>query len=245
VVVVRNGPDLGRVVECNRNPELKCGKRQLLFYIGTMGAQDGVDYLLRSVAYLVHERGRTDFHTLIMGGGPELERLKEYARELGIQEAVTFTGRVSDAAVMEALSTADICACPDPMTPLNNVSTMNKTMEYMAMGKPTVCYELKETRVSAGDAALYAAPNEHKDFGDQIEILLKNAELRRRIGAIGRQRVIQSLSWEHSKAPLRRAYQIAFAKARKAHLVPVAECSAEPAAPAKSGMGARRYPGMK
>jgi glycosyltransferase involved in cell wall biosynthesis len=215
VIVVRNGPDLKRVVEAPPNPALKQGKPHLVFYIGTMGSQDGVDFLLRSVAHLVQERGRGDFHTVIMGGGVELEYLKRYAQELSVAEHVTFTGRVPDAAVVEALNTADVCACPDPPTPLNNISTMNKTMEYMALGKPVVAFDLVETRVSAGEAALYAAASDEKDFGDQIARLLDAPDLRAKLGAIGKERVRTTLSWEHSKKPLRAAYARAFEKARK------------------------------
>lgn len=223
VFVVRNGPDLGRVVETAPNPALKNGRRWLLFYIGTMGAQDGVDGLLRSVAYLVHERRRSDFQTLIMGGGVELENLKRYARELGLDAHVTFTGRVPDAAVVEALSTADVCACPDPATPLNCVSTMNKTMEYMALGKAVVSYDLEETRVSAGNAALYACNGDERDFGDKIGQLLDSAPLRARLGEIGRARVVQSLSWEHSKGPLLRAYERALRRAGRPDLAAPSE----------------------
>jgi len=218
VIVVRNGPDLKRVIEAPANCALKHGKPHLVFYIGTMGSQDGVDYLLRSVACLVQERGRDDFHTVIMGGGVELEHLKRYAQELGIAEHVTFTGRVPDAAVVEALNTADVCACPDPPTPLNNISTMNKTMEYMALGKPVVAFDLVETRVSAGDAALYAAGSDEKDFGDQIGRLLDDPGLRAKLGAIGKERVHTTLSWEHSTKPLRAAYHRAFEKAHKPDL---------------------------
>jgi len=223
VFVVRNGPDLRRVVETAPNPLLKKGRAHLLFYIGTMGAQDGVDCLLRSVAYLIHERGRRDFHTLIMGGGVELENLKRLARELGLNDWVTFTGRVPDAAVVEALSTADVCACPDPATPLNHVSTMNKTMEYMALGKPLVSYDLEETRVSAGDAALYARNGDEGDFGDKLAELLDSPGLRAQLGAAGRRRVLESLSWEHSKRPLLCAYERALRRAGRPDLAAPAE----------------------
>ena len=170
VVVVRNGPDLKRVKAVKENPELRRGKKHLIFYIGTMGAQDGVDFLLRSVEHLVHASGREDFHVLVMGGGTELDKVKRYASKLKIDDAVEFTGRVADERAIEALSTADVCVCPDPRTPLNDISTMNKTLEYMAVAKPVVAYDLKETKVSAGDAALYAIANDEKDFGDKIDL---------------------------------------------------------------------------
>lgn len=212
VVVVRNGPDLRRVRLVKANPDLKRGKKHLVFYIGTMGAQDGVDFLLRSVRHLVHSCGRADFHVLIMGGGTELEKVKRYASEFEIDSVVEFTGRVADEKVIEALSTADVCVCPDPHTQLNDISTMNKTLEYMAVGKPVVAYDLKETRVSAGEAALYAAANDEKDFADKIAQLLDSEDLRRKLGRIGKERIEQGLSWEHSKKKLYMAYELALGK---------------------------------
>lgn len=209
VIVVRNGPDLERVHLVEPNLELKRGKQYLIFYIGTMGSQDGVDYLLRSVHYLVRELKREDFHTLIMGGGIELETLKDYANRLDIVDFVTFTGRVPDADVVEALSTADVCVCPDPDMPLNNISTMNKTLEYMAVEKPVVAYDLIETRVSAGDAALYAKGNDEMDFGDKIAQLFDDPALSAKMGKIGRERILNGLSWEHSTEHLVRAYEMA------------------------------------
>jgi glycosyltransferase involved in cell wall biosynthesis len=210
VFVVRNGPDLARLAPVAPDPELRRGKQFLVFYAGTMGAQDGVDFLLRSVRHLVRERNRADFHTLIVGGGTELERLKAYAGELGVADAVTFTGRVPDQALVQALFSADVCVCPDPSTPLNDVSTMNKTLEYMAAGKPTVAYDLRETRVSAGNAALYAVPNDERDFADKMERLFDSPALREELGRTGRQRIADGLSWEHSKPSLYAAYERAF-----------------------------------
>lgn len=212
VIVVRNGPDLKRIKVMKENPERRCGKRYLILYVGTMGAQDGVDYLLRSVDYLIHERGRYDFHVLVVGGGTELKKLKCYAQELKIDGVVSFTGRVPDCELIEALSTADVCVCPDPKTPLNNVSTMNKTLEYMTVGKPIVAYDLSETRVSAGNSALYAIPNDEKDFGEKIATLLDSLKLRKKLGKIGKERIHNGLSWEHSKNNLYAAYERALKK---------------------------------
>lgn len=207
VIVVRNGPDLKRVHKVPENPALKMGKPFLLCFIGTMGPQDGVDYLLRSVAYLAQEKLRNDFCVRIVGGGIELDNVKRYAKELGIENIVTFTGRITDEELVETLSTADICLCPDPKTPLNDVSTMNKTMEYMSLGKPVVAYDLIETRVSAGDAALYATDNDEKIFAEKIVALMDSPELREKLGSIGMDRVNAMLSWEHSKKHLYAAYE--------------------------------------
>jgi len=214
VFIVRNGPDLNRIRVVEPNSALKKGKRYLIFYVGVMENQDGVDYLLRSIHYLLHVCKRDDFQVLLMGGGTELDRLKDYARELRIKDVVTFTGRVPDHALVEALSTADICVCPDPKNPLNNVSTMIKTLEFMALRKPIVAYDLLETRVSAGNAALYATPNDEKDFGDKIATLLDSPELRIKLGKIGQERICNDLSWDCSKKHLYAAYKLAFKNIR-------------------------------
>jgi len=213
VLVVRNGPETNGMKEVPADESLRKGKRFLLYYVGTMGVQDGVDYFLRSIHYLREKRRRDDFHAVIMGGGTELENLKRYARDLKIGDSVTFTGRVPDADVVTALATADVCVCPDPESPLNDVSTMTKTLEYMAMGKPVVAFDLAETRVSAGEAALYAANNDECAFGDRIAELLDSADLRCELGRIGKTRIANGLSWEHSKEHLWKAYERAFGKA--------------------------------
>jgi glycosyltransferase involved in cell wall biosynthesis len=148
-----------------------------------------------------------------MGGGPELNAMRRQVNTLGIGEDVTLTGRISDNDVMEALSTADICVSPDPPTPLNDVSTMNKTLEYMAIGKPVVAFNLKETRVSGGDAALYADTKE--SFVAAIERLLDDFALRDHLGRLGRERIEKKLSWDHSVPHLLRAYRHALI--REAH----------------------------
>lgn len=215
VFVVRNGPDLKRIKEVEPDPELKRGKKHLVFYIGTMGTQDGVDFLLRAVQHLTQDDLRDDFHTIVMGGGIELETLKKYAKELNLNGSVTFTGRVPDADVVKALSTADICVCPDPKTPLNDISTMNKTLEYMAVSKPVVAFDLIETRVSAGEAALYAEDSSEKDFAEKIASLLDSPKLRAKLGACGKKRILDGLSWEHSKKHLYAAYDRAFGLLRR------------------------------
>jgi glycosyltransferase involved in cell wall biosynthesis len=165
---------------------------------------------LRSVQHLVKTRNRSDFHVVIMGGGTELNALRDYAAELGIEEYVTFTGRVPEADLLEGLSTADVCICPDPKTPLNDVSTMEKTMEYMALAKPIVSFDLVEARFSAGEAALYVEKDDVAAFGDAINTLLSSEELRRRMGKTGRERVLNHLSWQYSVEHLLTAYRKVF-----------------------------------
>ncbi|MFE1349724.1 glycosyltransferase family 4 protein, partial [Streptomyces sp. NPDC058757] len=164
VFVVRSAPDTDRFHPVPAEPELKGGKPHLLCYLGVMGPQDGVDYALRALAKLRDELGRTDWHAVFVGGGDTFDAMVELSRRLGLSEQVQFTGRVPDADLARYLSTADVCLSPDPRNPLNDVSTMNKVLEYMVMGRPIVSFDLKEARVSAGDAAVYAPANDEAEF---------------------------------------------------------------------------------
>jgi glycosyltransferase involved in cell wall biosynthesis len=137
-----------------------------------MGPQDGVDYALRSLASLRDHLGRTDWHAAFVGTGDTYEAMRSLATELRLSEFVDFTGRIPDEDVVRYLSTADVCLSPDPLNPLNDVSTMNKVMEYMAMGRPIVSFDLREARVSAGDAAVYAQPNDEHESAKLIARLL-------------------------------------------------------------------------
>ncbi|ULP36310.1 glycosyltransferase family 4 protein [Mycolicibacterium rufum] len=202
VVVVRSAPDLSRFVRSEPDETLRRGKRYLLAYLGVMGPQDGVDYALRAVQILREQIGREDFHCVFMGAGDVFDEMIALTRELGIDDVVEFTGRVPDEFVMRCLSTADLCLSPDPWNPLNDVSTMNKVVEYMAMARPIVSFELKEARVSAGEAALYVAPNDEAGFAKAIDELLHDEPRRRRMGELGRERIEQRLSWEVSRRQL-------------------------------------------
>jgi glycosyltransferase involved in cell wall biosynthesis len=174
-----------------------------------MGPQDGVDYALRALAKLRDEQGRTDWHAAFVGAGDTFDAMRRLAAELGLADQVTFTGRIPDDDLLRYLSTSDVCLAPDPRNPLNDVSTMNKIMEYMAMARPIVSFDLKEARVSAGDAALYAPANDESAFAVLIGKLLDDPDERARMGALGRERVAGPLSWEHSKAALLEAYRVA------------------------------------
>jgi glycosyltransferase involved in cell wall biosynthesis len=210
VFVVRNGPDLDRLVPVPPDPGFRNGRDHLLGYVGTMGPQDGVDYLIRALDVLVHKQGR-DVQAVLVGDGPELDALRSLAAELGLDDHVTFTGRVAPDGVATPLSSSDVCVCPDPRSPLNEVSTMIKTLEYMALGKPIAAFDLVETRVSAGDAAVYAAGDRPVDLADAIGLLLDDEELRTRVAAGGRARVEDGLTWKHSEPQLLAAYQRALA----------------------------------
>jgi glycosyltransferase involved in cell wall biosynthesis len=167
-----------------------------------MGPNDGLDYLLRAISYIVHELRRSDIQFVLVGGGDLQPVAMEMSRALGLNDCVKFAGRIPDEDVITVLSTADICVAPDPKDPLNDVSTMNKIVEYMALGKPVIAFDLREARVSAGDAALYAVANDPVDFGNKIVELLSSSEKRNVMGNLGRQRFETQLAWEHQSKKL-------------------------------------------
>jgi glycosyltransferase involved in cell wall biosynthesis len=202
VQVVRSAPDLARFHRRDPDPALRRGKRYLAAYLGVMGPQDGVDRALRALAHLHHERGRHDLYTVFMGAGDALDDLVVLARDLGLDGCVEFTGRVPDEFVQRCLSTADVCLSPDPRNPLNDLSTMNKVVEYMAIGRPLVSFDLREARVSAAGAAVYAPDDDEHTFAALLDELLDDPARRDRMGEIGRARVAEKLSWEVSERNL-------------------------------------------
>ena len=210
VFVVRSGPDLTRLRILPANAALKRGRRYLVGYVGVMGKQEGIDLLLAAVRHIVHIGGRTDIHFGLVGGGTELEALRDLARALEVQDFVTFTGRVPDGTLLEMLNTADVCVNPDLANEMNDKSTMNKIMEYMALGKPVVQFDLTEGRVSAGEASWYARRNDPVDLADKIVALLDDEPERRRMGHLGRERVESTLAWEHEVPRLLAAYEALF-----------------------------------
>jgi glycosyltransferase involved in cell wall biosynthesis len=199
ITVVRTGPNAERLQRGRPDPSLRRGRRFLGAYIGVMGPQDGVDYLLRAVHHVVHEMNRLDVSFVLMGSGDCFDDLVALRDELDLADFVTFTGRVPDDVVTSVLSTADIGLSPDPKNPLNDVSTMNKTLEYMAYQLPVVAFDLHETRVSAADAAIYATPNRIDSYAQAIVELLDDAPRRLAMGAAGRERVERELSWDHQR----------------------------------------------
>ncbi len=207
VYVVRSAPVVERFHEVPVEPELKQGKPYLLAYLGVMGPQDGVDYALRALAKLRDDVGRTDWHAVFVGSGDAFDDMVALSAKLGLANQVEFTGRISDEDLVRYLSTADVCLSPDPLNPLNDVSTMNKVMEYMAMSKPIVSFELREARVSAGDAAVYAPANDEAEFAVLVSRLLDDPEERVRMGKLGQARVAGPLSWENSAKALLAAYE--------------------------------------
>jgi glycosyltransferase involved in cell wall biosynthesis len=182
-------------------------KKCIFAYIGSLNPQDGVDYLIRSLHYLREELRRNDFYCVIMGTGDSLEDLRALVRMLQLERHVELTGWIPDEELQANLAAADICMDPDPSSPLNDVSTWIKIMEYMAYAKPIVSFDLPETRYSAGDAALYVRPNNEADFARAITVLMDNFELRRKMGNFGRRRVEEHLQWSMVGRNLLDAYQ--------------------------------------
>jgi glycosyltransferase involved in cell wall biosynthesis len=210
VFVVRSGPDLRRMRAVVPNPALRKGRRFLVGYLGVMGEQEGIDYLLRAARIIIVERGRSDVHFGLVGGGTSLEAMQRYAAELGIADYVTFTGRVPDEPMLEMLSTADVCVNPDVANEMNDKSTMNKIMEYMALAKPIVQFDLTEGRRSALEASAYALRNDEQDLAAKILELLDDEDRRLRMGEFGRKRVEEELQWAHEAPKLLEAYRALF-----------------------------------
>lgn len=206
VFVVRSGPDLDRLRQVPPEPLLRDGCRYLVCYLGEMCPQDGVDLLLEAARVFVAEMGRRDTKFVIIGGGPALDGLRRMKTSMGLDDRVEFTGRISDHDLCRYLSVADVCVDPDPYTEWSDQSTMNKIVEYMAFGRPIVAFNLKENRFSARDAAVYAAPNDVREFASLIAMLLDDEVRRNEMGGTGRQRVVAELSWEHSRPCLLAAY---------------------------------------
>ena len=206
VFVVRSGPDLRRLRRVPEAPRWRNGRRFLVGYVGVMGEQEGIDLLIDAVDHIVHRLGRQDIQFCLVGGGPSLASLKQIVERRGLGDFVTFTGRAPDQELFEVLSTADIGVNPDRVNAMNDKSTMNKIMEYMAMGKPMVQFDVTEGRFSAQEASLYARANDSVDMAEKIVSLLDDPEARARMGDFGRQRVERELSWEHQIEPLLAAY---------------------------------------
>jgi len=205
VFVVRNGPPLSFQLT-EPDPDLAKRANYLVGYIGTMGPQDGVDYWLRAIREMVFTLDRRDFLAVIIGSGDALTSLQALVKELQIEPYVWFTGRISDLEARTYLSTVNVCVHPDPLNPLNDKSTMNKMMEYMALGKPVVSFDLVEARFSAQDAAVYARPNDELEFGQRVSWLFDNPDECKKMGEIGQERVSNVLAWEYSVPELLRAY---------------------------------------
>jgi len=209
---VRSGPNLDRVRSRPADPAWRHGRRYSVGYVGVIGQSEGIDLLLQSIGHIVHDLGRTDIQFNITGTGPEWNAVVKLCEEMQLSGYVNFTGAIADEALFTMLSTADVCVNPDRVTPMNDISTMNKIMEYMALGRPIVQFEVREGRRSALDASLYAAKNDPQDFAGKIITLIDNPALRQTMGAFGRSRVERELSWTHEEPKLLAAYEALFAR---------------------------------
>src|SRR6266540_3513735 len=191
---------------------LKGMNKSVLCYVGSLNPQDGVDYLLRSLRHLLHGLKRSDFYCVIMGTGDSLQDLRDLAGNLQLNGCVELTGFIPDQDLQANLAAADICVDPDPSSPLNDVSTWIKVMEYMASAKPIVSFDLKETRFSARDAAIYVEPNSEPEFAKAIAQLMDQPELQKTMGTYGRRRVEDELQWAKVGKNLLTAYEALFAE---------------------------------
>jgi glycosyltransferase involved in cell wall biosynthesis len=213
VFVVRSGPSLTRLQRLPPNERLKRGRRYLVGYVGVLGQQEGIDALLLAVRHIVYRLGRRDIHFGLVGGGTALEAMKELAADLEVEEYVTFTGRVPDHELLAMLSTADVCVNPDPANEMNDKSTMNKILEYMALGKPIVQFDLTEGRWAAQEAALYASCHDVADFAAKIVELIDDPGRRAAMGAFGRRRIETQLEWSYQAPRLLAAYDALWSRA--------------------------------
>ncbi len=207
VFVVRSGPKLDRLRLMPPDLKHKNGRSYLIGYVGVIGQQEGIELLLESAVHIVHTLGRRDVHFAIVGGGPALQEMRTRANASGVADFVTFTGRVPDNELLAVLNTADVCVNPDRANTMNDKSTMNKIMEYMALRKPIVQFDLTEGRFSARDASLYARRNDPIDFATKILELLADPQRRAHMGAYGYQRVREELSWDYEAPKLLAAYE--------------------------------------
>ena len=209
VQIVRSGPDLDKFKPVNINRKLFNNRKYMVGYLGVMGEFDGVDHLIRAAEILI-KNGRNDIHFCLIGSGPCFEDLNKLSIDLGISEFIEFTGRICDTEMIERLSSCDICVDCDPLNPLNDKCTMNKVLEYMALGRPIVQYDLTEGRYSAQQASVYAEPNNINDLATKIEELLDNEIMRKQMSEIGLKRMTEDLEWKHQKPNLLKVYNELF-----------------------------------
>lgn len=211
ITIVRNGPDLHEVFKTAPDATIKRDGKTIIGYVGVIGTQDGVDYLLRAMQRLVFDLGRRDVLCIIVGSGNALPELTSLARELRLSDYIQFTGWVDgEEQVRRYLNSMDICAAPEPSDPYNQCSTAAKVMEYMAVGKPVVAFDNTEHRFSAQEGALYARPNDEIDFAGKLAFLMDHPSERERIGNLGFERIKSRLGWQHQSAALVNVYSSLF-----------------------------------
>jgi glycosyltransferase involved in cell wall biosynthesis len=210
VSILRSGPNLKRLRIIPPEDTLKHGHKYMIGYVGVIGEQEGIEYILKSASYIKNTLENNDIYWAIVGGGPHLNKLKELSNSMGLDDIVIFTGRVSDDLLLKYINTADICVNSDEFNSMNDKSTMNKILEYMALGKPIVQFDLKEGRYSAQKASLYAKPNDSIDMANKIIYLLNNPVQREQMSIYGRNRIVNELSWDHTSKILLEVYNQVF-----------------------------------
>ncbi|MFT6445501.1 MAG: glycosyltransferase involved in cell wall biosynthesis [Sulfitobacter pontiacus] len=215
VFVVRSAPRVENFIPGPGNPEMRKGAGSVMGYVGVIGQQEGMDLLVLAADHLIRKLDKTDVHFLIVGFGPHLEEVQRDVAAHDLDAYFTFTGALYGEDLLSALNVIDIGVSPDPKNPMNDISTMNKVMEYMTLEKPLVQFDLTEGRVSAGDAGLYARANDPVDFAEKIAALIDDPDARARMGAMGRKRVLNDLSWSHTEPQLLAAYDRIYAKMRR------------------------------
>ena len=215
VFVVRSGPDIERVKAYPADSTWRNGRKYMVGYLGVISQSEGLDLLLESIDYIVRKQGRSDIQFVLVGGGPEWQAIKELCEKMNLQDFVTLPGRVDDKTLFTILSTADVCVNPDRVTTMNDISTMNKIMEYMALAKPIVQFDVTEGRYSAQEASLYAKANDPVNFADKVLKLLADPNARIRMSQIGHKRVHDQLAWHHEQPKLLQAYDKLFEVCRK------------------------------
>ena len=215
VFVVRSVPDLSRFKRVVPDDALKNGRKHLAGYVGIMGAQDGVDLLIKAMSELVHKQGRQDVQCAIVGSGTELPNLMKLSRDLGLADYVTFKGFQSGGPLLASLSAFDVGVIPDPKNGYNDKISMNKVFEYMSLGIPFVQFDLIEGRKAAGGAALYAHDNCPVDLARQMARLFDDPALRSRLAGEGKVRATALLHWDGERGRLLAAYERALLPGRK------------------------------
>ncbi len=208
ITIVRNGPDLKELRSTEKVTNLQKNGRMIVGYVGVTGVQDGVDNLMRVIYRLVYDLGRTDFLCVVLGDGSAMPTLKSLANQLQINPYVLFTGWIREQEeVARYLNSMDLCVAPEPSDPYNDRSTAAKVMEYMALGKPIVSFDLPEHHYSAQDAAMYAKPGDELDFAKKVAALMDDPAQRKMMGEIGQKRIEMELAWLHQEKRLLEAYK--------------------------------------
>ena len=212
VFTVRSAPRIEKFVPGPADPAVRGGAQTVLGYVGVIGQQEGMDLLVAAIDHLVRRMGHESLKAVIVGFGPHLEAVKADVAARGLEGHVEFTGPLYGDDLLRVLNSIDIGVAPDPKNAMNDISTMNKVMEYMTLEKPVVQFDLTEGRASAGEASLYAKANDPADFAEKIAQLIEDPEARARMGELGRARVLDRLSWDHSAPHLLAAYDRVFEK---------------------------------